>query len=31
MWFGMDVTGRYHEKFEEIYGLVQMIEDDVMT
>jgi hypothetical protein len=31
MWIGKDVTGRFHDKFEELYGLEQMIEDDVMT
>jgi hypothetical protein len=31
MWTGKDVTGRFHEKYEVICGLEQMIEDDVMT
>jgi hypothetical protein len=31
MWIGKDVTGRFHEQFEVLYGLEQMIEDVVMT
>jgi hypothetical protein len=28
---GKDVTGSFHDKFEVICGLEQMIKDDVMT
>jgi hypothetical protein len=31
MWIGMDVTGRFHDQFEVIFELEQMIEDAVMT
>jgi hypothetical protein len=31
MWIGMYVTGSYHEQFEVIYRLEQMIEDEVMN
>jgi hypothetical protein len=31
MWTGKDVTGCFHEKFEVICGLFEMIEDVVMT
>jgi hypothetical protein len=31
MWTGKDMTGWFHEKYEVIYGLEQMIESDVMT
>jgi hypothetical protein len=31
MWIGKDVRGRFHEQFEVICGIDQMIEDDVMT
>jgi hypothetical protein len=31
MWIGKDVTGSFHEQFEELCGLDQMIEDYVMT
>jgi hypothetical protein len=31
MWIGNDVTGSCRNTFKEIYGLDQMIEDDVMT
>jgi hypothetical protein len=31
MWIGKDVTGRFHDKFEVLFELEQMIEDDVMT
>jgi hypothetical protein len=30
MWTGNDVTGSDHDQFEEICGLEQMINDDVM-
>jgi hypothetical protein len=30
-WIGMYATGRFHEQFEELCGLDQMMEDDVMT
>jgi hypothetical protein len=26
-----EVTGRFHDQFDVLYGLEQMIEDDVMT
>jgi hypothetical protein len=28
---GKDAAGNFHDKFEVLYGLEQMIEDDVMT
>jgi hypothetical protein len=28
MWIGNDLTRSFHGQFEEIFGLVQMIEDD---
>jgi hypothetical protein len=31
MRIGNEVTGRYHDQFEVLYRLEQMIEDDVMT
>jgi hypothetical protein len=31
MWTGKDVTGRFHDQFEVLYGFEKMIEDDVMT
>jgi hypothetical protein len=31
MWIGKDVTERLHDQYEDIYGLEQMIEDDVLT
>jgi hypothetical protein len=31
MWIGKYVTGIFHDQFEELCGLVQMMEDDVMT
>jgi hypothetical protein len=31
MWIGKDVTVRYHDQFEVLCELKQMIEDDVMT
>jgi hypothetical protein len=31
MWTGNDVTVCFHEQFEVICGLEQVIEDDVMT
>jgi hypothetical protein len=31
MWIGKYVTGRFHDQFEVLCGLDQMIEDDVMT
>jgi hypothetical protein len=31
LWIGEDVTGRFHDKFEVLFGLEQMIEDDAMT
>jgi hypothetical protein len=31
MWIGKDVTGSFHDKFEVICGLEQMIKDDAMT
>jgi hypothetical protein len=29
--FGSDVTGSFHDKFEVVCGLEEMIEDDVVT
>jgi hypothetical protein len=31
MWIGKDMTGSFHDQFEVLCGLEQMIEDDVMT
>jgi hypothetical protein len=31
MWIGMYVILSFHDQFEVLCGLVQMIEDDVMT
>jgi hypothetical protein len=31
MWIGMDGTGSFHNKFEILCGLEQMIEDKVIT
>jgi hypothetical protein len=31
MWIGKDVTGSFHDQFEVLCGLEQMIEDVVMT
>jgi hypothetical protein len=31
MWIGKDLTGRFHNQFEVLYELEQMINDDVMT
>jgi hypothetical protein len=31
MRIGNDMTRRFHDQFEVIFGLEQMIEDDVMT
>jgi hypothetical protein len=31
MWIGMDLTGIFHEQFEVLCGLEQMIGDDVST
>jgi hypothetical protein len=31
MWIGKDVTGSFHDKFEGVCGLDQMIEVDVLT
>jgi hypothetical protein len=31
MWNGKDVTGLIQDKYDVVYGLEQMIEDDVMT
>jgi hypothetical protein len=31
MWIGNYVTGNFLDKFEVVFGLEQMIEDDVMT
>jgi hypothetical protein len=31
MRIGIDVRGRYHDQFEVLCGLNQIIEDDVMT
>jgi hypothetical protein len=31
LWIGNDVTGSFHDKFEVICGLEQMIEEDAMT
>jgi hypothetical protein len=31
MWTGRDVSGRFHDEFEVVCELVEMIEEDVMT
>jgi hypothetical protein len=31
MRIGKDITGSFHDKFEVLFGLDQMMEDDVMT
>jgi hypothetical protein len=31
MWIGNDETGSSHDKFEVIYGLEQMMEDNILT
>jgi hypothetical protein len=31
MWIGKNVTGSFQDQYELISGLVQMMEDDVMT
>jgi hypothetical protein len=31
MWIGMDVTGSFHNQFEELCGLEQMIKDYIIT
>jgi hypothetical protein len=31
MWIGQDLTGIFHDKFDELCGLEQMIENDDMT
>jgi hypothetical protein len=31
MWIGKDITGTFHDKFEELFGLDQMMDDDGMT
>jgi hypothetical protein len=31
MWIGEVLTGTFHDKFEVLFGLDQMMEDDVMT
>jgi hypothetical protein len=31
MWVGMDVAGKFHDQFEVICGLEQMMQDDVLT
>jgi hypothetical protein len=31
MWIGNNMAGSFHNKFEVIFGLDQMVEDDVMT
>jgi hypothetical protein len=31
MWIGKDVTGSFHDQFQKICELEEMIEDDVMT
>jgi hypothetical protein len=31
MWFGKDVTGKFHDQYEVLCGFEQMIKDDVMT
>jgi hypothetical protein len=31
MWIGKNVRGIFHDKFEVVYGLEQMIHDDVLT
>jgi hypothetical protein len=31
MWIGKDVTGSFHDQFEVLCEMEQMIKDDVMT
>jgi hypothetical protein len=31
MWIGMNVTGIFHDQFDVLCGLEQMIDDDAMT
>jgi hypothetical protein len=31
MWIGNDVTGSFYDKFEVIFGLEQMMENDIFT
>jgi hypothetical protein len=31
MWIGKDVTGSFHDKFVVLFGLDQMMADDVMN
>jgi hypothetical protein len=31
MWIGKDMTGSFHDKFEVMFGLDQMMEEEVMT
>jgi hypothetical protein len=31
MWIGKDMTGSFHDQFEVLCGLYQMMEEDVMT
>jgi hypothetical protein len=31
MWFGKDVAGSFHDQFEVLSEIEQMIENDVMT
>jgi hypothetical protein len=31
MWIGKDVTGRFLDQLDELFGLEQIIDDDVMT
>jgi hypothetical protein len=31
MWIGNYMTGRFHDQFETLCGLNQMMEEDVMT
>jgi hypothetical protein len=31
MWMEKNVTGSFHVKFEVIFGLEQMMEDDILT
>jgi hypothetical protein len=31
IWIGKYLKGSFHDQFKELYGLEQMIQDDVMT
>jgi hypothetical protein len=31
MWIGKNVTGSFHDEFEVLFGLEELIQDDVLT